>query len=126
METEKSKKPYKVNIGDTIKIKRTEINGRMFYSTSVTQKQFDGTKKYYNKRLNFKKGVSIPNDTRIKILDMFENMWDNPKDPYNPVSILMILDYEIIKNSEQIEKDALEEYRDDVFGDEELSSDLFM
>lgn len=126
MTNEKTRKPYKVNIGDTIKIKRKEIDGKMYYSTSVNQKQFDGTKKYYNKRLNFRKGVSIPNDTRIKILDMFENMWDNPKDPYNPVSILMILDYEIIKNSEQIEEEALEEYREDIFGEEDLNSSLFM
>lgn len=125
MENEKIKKSHKVNVGDTIKVKRTEINGRMFYSTSVTQKQFDGTKKFYNKRLNFKKGVSVPNNTKIKIINMLENLFDNPKDPYNPLSILMITDFEIVKNNEQIEKEALEDYREDIFGDEDLSSDLF-
>ena len=45
---------------------------------------------------------------------MFENLRPNKNDSYNPITSLFITDYEIVERQEQIQKQALENFRENL------------
>lgn len=90
------RKNYKIIVGDTITVFKQEAGKHTFYKTPIAKKNYDGTTSYYNKRLWFKKDVDIPNNSKIKVLDFFEEVRENYNDKYNPTFGLFILDYELI------------------------------
>ena len=114
MAEEKKKHPYKIMIGDKVRIFRKDYNGTTFYNVAITQKNYDGTKNTYYRPITFKKGVEVMNETDIIIKDMFENLRHNKKDAYNPITALIITDFDIVERQEQIEKQALADFRENL------------
>jgi len=114
MAEEKKKHPYKVMIGDKIRVFRKDYNGKTFYNVAITQRNYDGTKSTYYRPITFKKGVEVMNETDIVIKDMFENLRHNKKDEYNPITALIITDFEVIERQELIEKKALADFRENL------------
>ena len=96
---QRPRKHYKIELGDVITVFKQEAGTHTFYKTPISKKNYDGTTSYYNKRLWFKRGVDIPNNSKIKIIDFFEEIRENASDKYNPIFGLFILDYEIIDKS---------------------------
>lgn len=92
------KRPYKIMLGDNIIVYRNDVNGNVYYKTMVSKTNRDGTKARFYKDLKFKSGVNLQNKTMIKINNMFEDIRENPKDKYNPIFYLVILDFEIVEN----------------------------
>ena len=109
MAEEKKKHPYKIMIGDKVRIFRKDYNGTTFYNVAITQRNYDGTKNTYYRPITFKKGVEVMNETDIIIKDMFENLRRNKKDEYNPITALIITE-----RQEQIEKQALADFRENL------------
>lgn len=99
----KQNRPYKIMVGDTIRVFRREVdyNGKtlVFYSTPIKKKEYDGTFNYYYKNIKFRKGVDLQNKCTIKINNMFEDVSKNTKDNYNPIWSLFISDYELVEES---------------------------
>lgn len=118
-----NKHPYKIMIGDKIRVYRKDYNGRSYYNVMISQSNYDGTKTVYYRPVTFKKGVEVANETDIIIKDMFENLRPNKKDSYNPITALMITDFDMFERQEQIEKEALEEFRDNL-QENELNEEL--
>ena len=85
---------YKILAGKKYKVNRIEHNGMVFYKIKVTQKDANGKQKYYDRIVNFRKNVNLPDKTMIIPIKFIENMRDNPKDKYNPIITLMILEFE--------------------------------
>ena len=98
MEENKPKRHYKVEPGDNLVVYRQDINGISYYKTMVTKTNQDGTKSRFYKEIRFKKGVEITNKTMIKVNDFFEDIRQNPRDKYNPIFSLVILDFEVLEN----------------------------
>ena len=113
-EEKKGKHPYKVMIGDKIRVFRKDYNGNTFYNVQITQKNYDGTVSKYYRPLTFKKGVEVANETDIIIKDMFENLRANKKDSYNPITALMITEFDTVERQEQLEQEALADFRDNL------------
>lgn len=111
------KKTYKVNLGDTIVVRRTDVEteGKIFsfYYTTVAKKEY-GSTKYYKKILKFKKGISLKDKTTIKINDMFEDAMMNKKDRYNAIWCLVILDFEIIMENDNNSQQAILDYQQNI------------
>lgn len=103
---------YKIKPETKYKIFKREFQGSTYYSISVPQKMADGTTKYFYKRVLFKRDVSVPNAVFIVIHKAFENLRPNKKDDYNPISELLITEFDIVDEQEIIEKTAFAEYRD--------------
>ena len=114
MAEEKKKHPYKIMIGDKVRIFRKDYNGTTFYNVAITQKNYDGTKNTYYRPITFKKGVEVANETDIIIKDMFENLRPNKKDSYNPITALMITEFDTVERQEQLEQEALADFRDNL------------
>ena len=106
---EKKSRPYKVMVGDKVKVWRKDWNNNVFYTIQINQQQFDKTIKKYYQRVSFRKGVDLEKGTKVILKYFFENWKDNAKDPYNPIRELKILDYEIVEIEEK-ESDLIGNY----------------
>ena len=98
------------------RIWRKDFNGDTYYNIMVSQKQYDNTEIKYYIPVNFKKGISVANETDIKILKAIENLRANKKiedkdKKYYPVFSYTITEFEIVENEKQKEAQAYEKYQ---------------
>lgn len=115
MQEEVQKKhAYKVEIGDEIIIWKNEVNNNTYYNVQVQKKNFDGTKQKFYKNVKFRKGVELLSGSKIRILDMFEDVRENPKDKFNPIWSIFISDFIEIKNEELEKEQAFREYQNNL------------
>lgn len=117
-EDKKPKRHYKVEAGDELFIFRSEYNGSTFYKVCIVKTNFDKTKEKFYKNVRFKKDVSVPDRTKIRINDFFEDVYARANDKYNANWTLFITDFDILESSEQVAKDALEEYNSKLNSDD--------
>lgn len=91
---------------------KSEYNDKPIYRLGLSKKDKDGNyvKGYIN--VNFKKGVDVPNMTKIKI----KNAWlDFYKVDIKTVPVVFISDFEIVSPGVKEEKkDPFEEYGDNI------------
>lgn len=129
MEEEKIPTIYhKIEAGRKYRIWRKDYNGQTFYNIMVEQKQYDDTKKRYYIPVVFKKGVSVENQTDIKILSGIENLRENKLvedkvKSYYPIFSYTITDFEILERQEQIEAEAYDEFRENLNENEMVDID---
>lgn len=105
---------YKINTEYTYKVYKNEANGKAFYKLMVQKKNYDGTKTNFYKQVKFAKCKPPRNEEVIRINKGFEDLYTNSKDPHNPISVIVILEYELIDNDEVRDKQAYEKYREDL------------
>lgn len=125
MEEEKECKIYhKIEPNRKVRIFKNTFNDRDYYKIQITQKHYgkDETEKFYI-AVNFKKGVSLDNETDIIIKEAYENFRSNPKDGYNPILYLTITDFEIVERQEQLEEQAYEKYQETLYENENEITD---
>ena len=102
---------YKLNTKNFFKIYKSSHGGRDYYKILVTQKDFNNEQKKFYKMVSFKKALTPPQDgSLIRIKKGIENLFTNSKDPYNVISVIQILDYELKENEEQKIANAYDEY----------------
>lgn len=119
MEENNSQSPIwrKIEVNHKYRIWRKDYNGRTFYNILVTQKEFGDAESKYYIPVTFKKGVSVDNETDIKIISGIENLRVNKNveekyRPYCPIFSYMITDFEIIQRKEQQEEQAYQKYQE--------------
>lgn len=118
---------YKIRAGVKYKIFKTTVNEKNFYKIGISQRNHDGTTSQFYKEVKFKRGIDLPNKTDIIIRQGYENLRYNPLDKYNPISYLMITDFEEVRNQAVIQRKAEEEFRDNLYANDEVSiSDDFL
>lgn len=114
---------YKIMANRPYRVWRKEWNNKVYYNIQISQKNYDETVSKWYRPITFKKGVEVPNETDIIIKKAVENLRPNARDPYNPITTLMILDFEISLSKEQIEQQAYADYRESISEADE-NSDL--
>lgn len=115
------KKPYKINIGGTYKIKRRDISKGdkeyTFFSIAVKKTDKSGNIVNGSKNVYLVNGNDIQDGQTIKILDMFEDFY---KKEYTTIFTLVITEYELIETQEEendgIYAEALNEYEKELGG----------
>ena len=107
---------YKIQCGRVHYIRRKdyEYDGKTItnYFIPVLKKTNNATLNY-NKKVRFKTGVELKDNTQILILNMFEDVMKNNKDPYNPVWHLMITDFEVVEEPDDT-TDAIMDYQNNI------------
>lgn len=107
---------YKVQCGQVYYIRRKDIeyNGSTFCNYYIPcLKTSGGTRLNFNKKVRFKKGVELKDNTQILIINMFEDVMKNPKDAYNPIWHLMITDFEVVEEPDDT-TDAIMDYQNNL------------
>lgn len=105
---EYKRQPYRINIGDVIKVHRKEFESKgnrcVFYKTILRYKAKNGKQLFLEKNLYFADNQDLPNNCSILIKGMYETGYQNSK-MYYPAWGLAITDYEIVNDvDEEIEK----------------------
>lgn len=115
-EKQQNHRPYRVMEGDTVVIRRTDIVSKagvpyIFYHINIPVK-ISGKTQQFKKEIQFKKEVSIQDNTKIKILGMFEKVRNDPHTKYYPVWGLFINDFEIVNEPNYYEmQNTIEDYQ---------------
>ena len=109
---------YKITAGKKIRVFKKEYNGRVYYNVQMQQKNLDETVVKYYRPVTFKKGVTLddPDGKGIDIIihKGFENLRPNAKDPYNPITTIMITDFEVVERQEQKEAEAYDMFQENL------------
>lgn len=95
---------YKIDTKHDYKVWVSEFNGKRFYKIQVVKTNSDGEKVKFYKQVKFASCKPVENGETIKIKKGFEDLYTNSKDPYNAISVIVILDYEKVKD-EVLEKE---------------------
>lgn len=112
---EKEQRIYtKLQAGKKYRIFKTVYNDNVFYKVQLTQTNYDKSKDKFYIGIQFKKGVELANETDIIINTAYQNYRKNPKDSYNYIDYYVVTDFEIVERQEQIEAQALDEFRENL------------
>lgn len=116
---------YKVSTKNWHKVYKTSFKGKDFYKLLIVQKKYDGTTNSYYKPISFKKTLTPPQDgSVIRIKQGIENLYTNNIDKYNPISSILILDYELKENVEQKKENAYNEFSQTLAENEENKEEI--
>lgn len=116
---------YKVSTKNWHKVYKTSFKGKDFYKLLIVQKKYDGTTTSYYKPISFKKTLTPPQDgSVIRIKQGIENLYMNNIDKYNPISSILILDYELKENVEQKKENAYNEFSQTLAENEENKEEI--
>lgn len=112
---EKEQRIYtKLQAGKKYRIFKTVYNDNIYYKIQLTQTNYEGTKDKFYVGVQFKKGVVLDNETDIILKTVYQNYRKNPKDQYNWIDYYVVTDFEIVERQEQIEANALDEFRENL------------
>lgn len=114
---------YKIDTEHSYKVYVSETNGKKFYKVQVQKKNYDGTKVNFYKNLRFVKCNPPENGEIIRIKKAFEDLYANTKDPYNAISVIVVMDYELENNDIVREQQAYETYQERLNANEEVNID---
>lgn len=116
---------YKISTKNWHKVYKTSFKGKDFYKLLIVQKKYDGTTTSYYKPISFKKTLTPPQDgSVIRIKQGIENLYTNNIDKYNPISSILILDYELKENVEQKKENAYNEFSQTLAENEENKEEI--
>lgn len=103
---------YKINPKSTYKVYVNEVNGKRYYKVAMKKKNYDDTETIFYRQLRFAKSCTPPeNGEIIKILSGFEDLYVNNKDPYNPITVIVVQDYMKVDNQVVNEEKAYEKFQ---------------
>lgn len=103
---------YKIDGKHTYKVYKNEVNGKTYYKVVMKKKNYDDTETIFYRQLRFVKGCTPPeNGEIIKIWSGFEDLYVNNKDPYNPITVIVVQDYMKVDNQVVNEEKAYEKFQ---------------
>lgn len=102
---------YKIDGKHTYKVYVNEVNGKTFYKVAMKKKNYDNTETIFYRQLRFVKCQPPENGDIIKIKYGFEDLYVNEKDKYNPITVIVVMDYEIVDNQVVNEEKAYEKFQ---------------
>lgn len=114
----------KLKAGKKYRVFKSTYNDNVYYKIQLTQTNYEGTKDKFYVGVQFKKGVVLDNETDIILKTVYQNYRKNPKDPYNWIDYYVVTDFEIVERKEQIEANALDEFRENL-NENETNDDEF-
>lgn len=116
---------YKISTKNWHKVYRSSYNEKDFYKLLINQKNYDGTTVNYYKSVSFKKSLTPPqNGSIIRVKKAIENLYTNNIDKYNPISTLLVLDYELKEDEEQKKENAYDEFSQTLAENEETKEKI--
>ena len=102
---------YKIDTFHSYKVYVNETHGKKYYKVQVKKKNYDGTENIYYKQLRFVKCTPPEDGDIIKIVYAFEDLYTNNADKYNPISVLVIMEYENVENEAVTQEKAYDKFQ---------------
>lgn len=102
---------YKINTKNFYKVYKSSHGGKDYYKVMIAQKNYDNTEDRFYKQISFKKNLTPPDDgALIRIKKGIENLYTNNIDKYNPISSILVLEYELKEDKEKEKAKAYDEF----------------
>lgn len=111
---EEQKEPfigYKVDCKHSYKVYVNQTNGKTFYKVAMKKKNYDNTETIFYRQLRFVKCQPPENGDIIKIKCGFEDLYVNEKDKYNPITVIVVMDYELVENEVVNQEKAYDKFQ---------------
>lgn len=107
---------YKILCGHKYLVYRSEYGGSIFYKIKITKTSRDNTNTkitaYKNVSFaNKNKDCNIKNETVIIPTKIMEDFFFSKKDSYNAIWYVVILDWEVVRDEEELLNDAIDNYQ---------------
>ena len=102
---------YKIDTNHTYKVYVNEANGKKYYKVQIKKKNYDNTETSFYKQLRFVKCTPPENGEIIKIIYGFEDLYVNNIDKYNPISVIVVMEYEKVDNPVVAQEKAYEKFQ---------------
>lgn len=116
---------YKVQVGKTYRILRSEYQGRTFYKAEFTKKNKDGSTLTAYKNIMFMSKTldnNIPDKSLVMPKNLYEDFYYAKSDKfhYNAIWFVVVTDYEIKEDEVSLKEEALMEYNQELqnFGED--------
>lgn len=119
---------YKIQAERKYRVFKKEFNGQTYYNIQMQQKNYDDTVSKYYRPITFKKGIELDDPTGqgvdIIIHNGFENLRPNKLDKYNPITAIMVTDFEICEREEEAKAKAFDDFQQNLNDNEmEINDD---
>lgn len=101
---------YRVTTEQRYTVYKTSFGGKNFYKICLKKKNSDGSELKIYRQLKFINCDPPENGDVIRITRAFEDNYIDPKNKYNDVCIIAVLDYEIFKDEEKLQKEAYDNF----------------
>lgn len=115
---------YKIDTKHTYKVYVNESKGKKYYKVQIKKKNVDDTEVSFYKQLRFAKCTPPEDGEIIKIHKGFEDLYVNNIDKYNPISCIVVLEYEKVDNDIVNQQKAYDKFQESVRQQEVTDEDL--
>lgn len=102
---------YKIDTNHTYKVYVNESKGKKYYKVQIKKKNYDGTEDSFYKQLRFVKCTPPEDGDIIKIIYAFEDLYVNNIDKYNPISVIVVMEYENVENTIVAQEKAYDKFQ---------------
>lgn len=101
---------YRINTSNKYMVFKSSFGGKDYYKICFEKKNQDDSKTKIYRNLKFINCEPPRDRDFIRIKKAFEDNYIDPKNRYNDVCILCVMDYEIFKDEEKLREEALENF----------------
>lgn len=112
---------YKINTFNQYIVYKTSYGGRDYYKIGFEKKNKDGTKTKFYRNLKFVNCEPPEDRDKIRIKKGFEDNYIDPKNKYNDVCVICVMDYELFKDEEKMKEEAFENFHRTIEENEDFS-----
>lgn len=101
---------YKINTYNKYVVYKTSYGGKDYYKIYFEKKNQDNSKTKIYRNLKFINCEPPQDKDIIRIKKAFEDNYIDPKNKYNDVCVLCVMDYEKFEDEEKLKEKAFEDF----------------
>lgn len=111
---------YRINTYNKYTVFKSSYGGKDFYKIYFEKKNQDGSKTRIYRNIKFVNCEPPEDRDLIRIRKAFEDNYIDPKNKYNDVCVIVIMDYELFKDEEKMKEEAFENFHRTIEENENL------
>ena len=101
---------YKVNTTNKYMVFKSTYGGKDFYKIQLEKKNKDNTSFKFYRNLKFVNCEPPQDRDMIRIRKAFEDNYIDPKNKYNDVCVIVVMDYEKFEDEEKLKEQAFDNF----------------
>lgn len=101
---------YRINTYNKYTVFKSSYRGKDFYKIYFEKKNQDGSKTRIYRNIKFVNCEPPEDRDLIRIRKAFEDNYIDPRNKYNDVCVIVVMDYELFKDEEKLKEEAFENF----------------
>lgn len=121
--TEEEYISYRVNTRNKYMVFKSSYGGKDFYKICFEKKNQDGSKIKIYRSIKFVNCEPPQDRDTIRIRKAFEDNYIDPKNKYNDVCVICVMDYEKFEDEEKLKEQAFSNFHRTMDENEDMNDD---